>query len=155
MLTPCARQTDKYSRQSPRWTLADPDPPPVSRWSLWWRSARTGCYGTCLPRSNSGTECRRRIGGWRSTSQRWTISSRLKFPLGRYLQQYMGKVHYNNRMRENLLHLSIRSYDAMTVNMLVPVEATEVVPATAPHNVCAKYIKMIEWRENLLTSIYT
>lgn len=52
-------------------------------------------------------------------------------------------------MRENLLHLSIRSYDAMTVNMLVPVEATQVVPATAPHNVCAKYIKMIEWRENL------
>lgn len=59
----------------------------------------------------------------------------------------MGKVHYNYRMRENLLHLS--SYDAMTVNMLVPVEATQVVPATAPHNVCAKYIKMIEWRENL------
>lgn len=67
----------------------------------------------------------------------------------------MGKVHYNNRMRENLLHLSIRSYDAMTVNMLVPVKATQVVPATAPHNVCAKYIKMIEWRENLLPSIYT
>lgn len=62
----------------------------------------------------------------------------------------MGKVHYNNRMRENLLHLSsIPSYDAKTVNMLVPVEATQVVPATAPHNVCAKYIKMIEWRENL------
>lgn len=46
-------------------------------------------------------------------------------------------------------------YHAMTVIMLVPVEATQVVPATAPHNVCAKYIKMIEWRENLLTYNYT
>lgn len=37
----------------------------------------------------------------------------------------------------------------MTVNMIVPVEATQVAPATTPHDVWVKYI-ITEWRENLL-----